>query len=99
MTIRHDAIFLLYPNVVNISDKYGIFDANGNSVAVDEDAVAKKVAELQADYDSKEYQRKRVEEYPSIGDQLDALYHANVFPSDMASKIQAVKNKYPKPSE
>ena len=39
---------------------------------------------------------QREKEYPSIGDQLDALYHANVFPSDMASKIQAVKNKYPK---
>lgn len=33
--------------------------------------------------------------YPSIGDQLDALYHAGIFPPDMAAKIQAVKDAYP----
>ena len=42
------------------------------------------------------YKQRRVREYPSIGDQLDALFHAGVFPEDMAAKIQAVKNKYPK---
>ena len=35
-------------------------------------------------------------EYPSIGDQLDALYHAGVFPEEMAAVISAVKLKYPK---
>ena len=35
-------------------------------------------------------------EYPSIGDQLDALFHAGVFPAGMAATIQAVKDKYPK---
>jgi hypothetical protein len=35
-------------------------------------------------------------EYPYIGDQLDALYHAGVFPSEMTAKIKAVKDKYPK---
>lgn len=43
------------------------------------------------------YKFKRKDEYPSIGDQLDALFHAGVFPEEMASKIQAVKDKYPKP--
>jgi len=38
----------------------------------------------------------RASEYPAIGDQLDALFHAGVFPEDMAAKIQAVKDKYPK---
>lgn len=42
------------------------------------------------------YQRQRAPEYPSIGDQLDALFHAGVFPPEMAEKIQAVKDKYPK---
>jgi hypothetical protein len=35
-------------------------------------------------------------EYPPIGDQLDALYHAGVFPAEMAATIAAVKSKYPK---
>ena len=38
----------------------------------------------------------RGNEYPRIGDQLDALFHAGVFPAEMASKLQAVKDKYPK---
>lgn len=42
------------------------------------------------------YAQKRVFEYPSIGDQLDALYKAGVFPADMAEKIAEVKAKYPK---
>ncbi len=42
------------------------------------------------------YADKRREKYPPIGDQLDALFHAGVFPADMAAKIQAVKDKYPK---
>jgi hypothetical protein len=54
------------------------------------------LAKFNTDYVNTEYQRKRVEEYPSIGDQLDALFHAGVFPDEMAAQIQAIKNKYPK---
>jgi hypothetical protein len=43
-----------------------------------------------------QYQRDRAKEYPAIGDQLDALFKAGVFPADMAATIQAVKDKYPK---
>ena len=49
----------------------------------------------QAEYDSKQYQRDRI--YPPIGDQLDALYHAGVFPKEMADKLKAVKDAHPKP--
>ena len=45
------------------------------------------------------YKDARRGEYPSIGDQLDALFHAGVFPEDMAATIQAVKDKYPKEAE
>ena len=42
------------------------------------------------------YQENRVKEYPPIGDQLDALYHAGVFPAAMTASIKAIKDKYPK---
>ena len=42
------------------------------------------------------YAELRKLEYPSIGDQLDALFKAGVLPAEMAEKIQAVKDKYPK---
>ena len=55
-----------------------------------------ETARLEAEYIATQYKRDRTPEYPSIGDQLDALFHAGVFPADMAAKIQAVKDKYPK---
>ena len=47
-------------------------------------------------FSSKNYSKARAQEYPPIGDQLDALFKAGVFPADMAAAIQAVKDKYPK---
>ena len=39
---------------------------------------------------------KRASEYPAIGDQLDALFHAGAFPAEMTAQIQAVKDNNPK---
>ena len=47
-------------------------------------------------YNNVPYSEKRRREYPNIGDQLDALYHAGIFPEDMAAKIKATKDKHPK---
>jgi len=55
-----------------------------------------EITRLQAEYDAQAYARSRAAEYPAIGDQLDALFHAGVFPAEMAAAIQAVKDKYPK---
>jgi len=87
--MNHKAVYALYSNVVSIGAT-GAIDANGNSVTIDMDAVNAWV-------DPDQYKIQRVLEYPAIGDQLDALYHAGVFPEDMAAQIQAVKERYPKP--
>ena len=50
----------------------------------------------QANVQATAYRAKRLAEYPSIGDQLDALFKAGLMPEDMAAQIQAVKDKYPK---
>lgn len=49
--------------------------------------------------DIPDYYAKRREEYPLVGDQLGALWKGLDSPeyADMQAKIQAVKNKYPKP--
>ena len=49
---------------------------------------------LQAEYDSKQYQRNRAEAYPSTVDQLDDIYHNGV--DGWKATIKAVKDKYPK---
>jgi hypothetical protein len=43
------------------------------------------------------YKFKRQLEYPSLGDQLDSLFHAGIFPKEMHEKIKIVKDKYSKP--
>lgn len=47
-------------------------------------------------YEKTKHHFPRQISYPSIGDQLDALYHAGVFPEEMAAKIRAVKEAFPK---
>lgn len=56
-----------------------------------------QLAQMQADFDVVAYKRKREEEYPKQGDQLDDLYRAGAFSPEMAAKIKAVKDKHPKP--
>ena len=68
---------------------------NGTTPIAEADILAKQ-AELQADYEAKEYQRKRASEYPSIGEQLDMIYHAGQGGDAFQAAIQAVKDKYPK---
>ena len=61
-----------------------------------EDQIKAKQAELQADYDSKQYQRDR--QYPSIGDQLDMIYwDKKIGTNKWKESIDAVKAKNPKP--
>lgn len=88
MISKHEAIYKLYPQVVTI---YGniAYDASGNIVEYNQSAVDEE-------FESNQYKSQRAPEYPPIGDQLDALFKAGAFPADMAAKIQAVKDKYPK---
>lgn len=86
--MKKEAIWALYPQVTLIRGDEA-FDADGNPVAYDEAAV-------QGYIDANAYKAQRAAGYPPIGDQLDALFKAGVFPSEMAAQLQAVKNKYPK---
>jgi hypothetical protein len=54
-----------------------------------------KVAELQAEYEAKQYQRDR--QYPSIADQLDMLYWDKVNGTEnWLNSIESVKSRFPK---
>ena len=59
--------------------------------------VEAKVEELKAEHNIKEYQRQRAPEYPSIGDQLDAIWKGGDAYDTMLAKVMAIKDKYPKP--
>jgi uncharacterized small protein (DUF1192 family) len=97
MIVKANAIQSLRPN-----SKWQVID-NDTIVWLDTEQtqptdaeIAAEITRLEADYAAKQYQRDRAAEYPAIGDQLDALFHAGVFPAEMAAQIQAIKDKYPK---
>jgi hypothetical protein len=63
-----------------------------------EEAVQAKLIELQADYDSKQYQRDRAVAYPSIQEQLDMQYWDAVNGTNKWQEAVAkVKADNPKP--
>ena len=96
MIRKSDAIQSLRPGAewVLRGDELEWLDTNQTQPT--EAEIAAEVIRLQAEYDAQAYARSRAPEYPPIGDQLDALFKAGVFPAEMAAVIQAVKDKYPK---
>ena len=99
----HKAILKINPNAQVIIDEDDINQItwlNGTTPISVSDIQAKMV-EVQAEYDANQYQRDRV--YPSIGDQLDMLWHSIDKDPELKSKyfefyeaIKAVKVKHPK---
>ena len=97
------AILKINPNAeVSLSedDINTIVWENGTTPIPKADIEAKMV-EVQADYDAKQYQRDRV--YPSIGDQLDMLWHTMDKNTELQHKfydfyqtIKKVKVAHPK---
>ena len=94
-----DALNSLYPNM-----KFGIDGNDYDTLSWGETDITKPTEEIILNELDRinvlwPIQNNRRNAYPSIGDQLDALFHAGVFPEGMAANIQAVKDKYPKPQE
>ena len=87
----HKAILAIHSSVRTI---------NGNTektiVAKDKDnkEVTIDWTKVKAWKDPNEYQYKRADEYPSIVDQLDHIYHNGI--DGWKKTIKGVKDKYPK---
>lgn len=96
----HSALISLRPD-----GAYSILDSEDlSSIEWDENTdpptekeITDELDRLTAEFEATEYRRNRQLAYPPIGDQLDALFHAGIFPEDMAAQIQAVKDEFPKP--
>ena len=90
------AILAINPSAevsVNAEDFEQITWLNGTTPISKSDIEAKQ-AELQADYDAKQYQRDREKEYPSWQDQLDDIYHNGI--DGWKATIKVTKDNYPK---
>ena len=108
MTIESIDVIVKSIEKINPNAKYVIRGRDINSIEwlngttpIPKADIEAKMVEVQADYDAKQYQRDRV--YPSIGDQLDMLWHSIDRDGELKSKyydfyeaIKAVKVKHPK---
>ena len=87
--------------VVN-EDYDQIIRHNGNPNNITTDQIKTKLAELTTTYDGQKYQNSRANEYPSLEEQLDLLYHDiardefGKSSGEWAKAIKAIKDKYPK---
>ena len=96
MITKTDAILSLRPNSEWTMTGDVIDWLDSNTTCPTDAEIQTEITRLQTEYDAKEYQRNRQPEYPDIGDQLDDLFKAGAFSTEMTAKIQAVKDKYPK---
>jgi hypothetical protein len=93
---------------INPNAKYSILGEDINNIEwhngtpeISKADIEAKMVELQAEYDANQYQRDRV--YPSIGDQLDMLWHTMDKDMELQNKfydfyqtIKKVKVAHPK---
>ena len=88
----HKAILAIHNSAVTING-----DTEKTIVAKDKDGKSITIdwTKVKAWKDPNEYQYKRADEYPSIVDQLDKIYHDGIdkWKSEM---IKPIKDKYPK---
>jgi hypothetical protein len=71
LAINPSAKVIIYEEDINTIDW-------GETTPISNEDILAKQAELQAEYDAKQYQRDREKEYPSIQEQLDMQYWDNV---------------------
>ena len=96
-----DAIMALKPGIevtVRGDEADGVVTwHDGNPTNITEEQIAAKLTELRADYDAQDYARKRKDEYPPFGDQLDMQYHDKINgTTTWQDTIKAVKDNHPK---
>ena len=84
-----------YP-VNNYDGTYAYSLANGEVVKGEKLDTILNHPEILEEIEATRYQHER--EYPPIGDQLDDLFKAGAFSSEMAAQIQASKDAHPKPT-
>ena len=88
--LDHEAIRKAYPDALVINDGTGVFDKDGKSITVEQS----KIDAARIELSKLDYQWKRAEEYPSVVDQLDLIYHSGI--DAWKAKIKETKDKFPK---
>ena len=99
MTDIINSIKAINPNaqVVVRGDDINSIEWHNGTIPIPANEILAKQQELQAEYESNQYQRDRASAYPSIQEQLDLQYWDKVNGTNKwQDAINAVKAKYPK---
>jgi hypothetical protein len=96
-----DAILSLNPNAeVVVKDNHDVdkceIEWHNSTPEISKEDIKTKMDELQAEYETLDYARKRQAEYPSVQDLVVALYDTDD-KAAIDSKRAEIKLKYPKP--
>jgi len=94
-----EAILKINPNaqVSVIADDINQITWHNGTTPIPANEILAKQQELITEYNSKQYQRDRAKEYPSIQEQLDLQYWDKINnTTKWEEAINAVKQKYPK---
>jgi len=94
------AIRNTHPTVAKIvyNDPIEAYDASEKPVAIDDALVAAEIATLEEAEAKVAYRELRAKAYPSVGDQLDAIWKGGVDQVAMKAIIYKVKSDFPKPA-
>ena len=97
MSLDHEAIRKAYPNAVTINDGTGAFDANGNSLTLDQSLIDAARTTLNEEAAAVKYKTDRTTNgstvYASFGDQLGMLYDDIIAGKVDATGTFAIHNK------
>ena len=55
------------------------------------------LSEWVAEYEAQQYRERRADDYPPLGDQMDAIFKGGAAFEEMRARVLAVKAEYPKP--
>tara|TARA_R100000697_G_C5405678_1_gene186505 strand:+ start:552 stop:845 length:294 start_codon:yes stop_codon:yes gene_type:complete len=93
---KFEAILSLTPNAEFQCEDDVITEWLSDDITQPTDAeITTEQTRLQTEYDNNQYQRDRANDYPSIPDQLDEIYHNGI--DSWKAVIKTTKDKYPKP--
>ena len=93
---KFQAILSLTPNAEFQCEDDVITEWLSDDITQPTDAeITTEQTRLQTEYDNNQYQRDRANDYPSIPDQLDEIYHNGI--DSWKAVIKTTKDKYPKP--
>ena len=109
MSLDHAAIIRAYPDAAIVDDSLGAMDKDGKSIFLEQSKIDAARVTLDAEAARVKYKTDRTTNgevtYPSIGYQLDALWHCIDADADLKVKfegwygyIKSVKDSNPKPS-